>query len=206
MRTESGPPQKPVATTARAELFAGPAGVTAGFAEFVFEVGEALLECFDLFLFGGDFGGLFVDVFASVLLCHRFLRVGVILGLRFAELALENVEFLFGAGDFVALPFEAGAPSFLGALGRSSRGGCSSGVATLSLGGGLRLGVGRGGGGSLVGARRLGDVVVVEDFLGLGLIFLLFAGFASGVRDGIAGLLRLGLSEEWHGGAQRDES
>ena len=83
---------------------------------------------------------LFVDVLAGVLLVHGFLRVGIILNLGFLRFALEDVEFFFGARDFVALIFEAVAPGGFG-LGVFIGGGCGgsgAGVVVAAAVGRLR--------------------------------------------------------------------
>ena len=87
-------------------VLAGPSGIAAGFAKFVFHIAELLFQRFQLFLFGVDLGGFVVDVRAAVLLLHGLLRIVVILDLIFVQFALQDVDFLFGAADFVALFLE----------------------------------------------------------------------------------------------------
>ena len=73
---------------------AGPAGIAAGFVEFVFQVGKLLLERIDFFFLGVDFGLVVIDVGAIMLLHQGLLGVAVILDLVFVEFALKNVQFL----------------------------------------------------------------------------------------------------------------
>ena len=81
-------------------MLTNPAGIAAGFANGIFQVGHLLLERFDLGFFGIDFGVFFVDIGTIVLLHQGFLRIGIILDFVFAEFALQDVEFLFGGGEF----------------------------------------------------------------------------------------------------------
>ncbi len=91
-------------------LFAGPAGVAAGFAKIVFHIAELLLQVRDFFLLGSNFGSFVVDVLAGVLLGERFLRIVVVLKLLLVFFALQDIEFFFGTSDFVTLSGETLAP------------------------------------------------------------------------------------------------
>ena len=169
---------------------AGPAGVAAGFAEFVFEVGEALFEGGDFLTLGFDFGLLVVDFFAGVLLAQGFLWVGVILHFGFLSFALENIEFFFGAGDFLVLIFEAIAPGGFGFGGVvASRAGR---VPVTPVAPSLRCGRGRVAVGVALRALRgfrTSDVVVGVDLAGLGGVLFGLARAASSVGYRVAGVL-----------------
>ncbi len=75
----------------------GPSRVAAGFAQRVFHIGDALLDLLDFLLLCGDLGIFLVDIFAGVPFRKGLLRVGIILQLGFAILALQDTKFLFGA-------------------------------------------------------------------------------------------------------------
>jgi len=129
------------------------------------------------------------------------LRVGVVLQIGLLALTLEDVELLLGVRDLLMLIGKALTPGLLGVgiffrglvLGRSGLG-----FVQLCF---VRIGTALPGRGS--GSRLLGglDVVVGENLLWFWRDFLLLAGFASGVSDGIAGGLVLGARGE---GAKRE--
>src|SRR5579859_566178 len=96
-----------------------PSRIAAGLAQLVFHIGELLFQVGDLLLFRADLGVLLVNVFAGVLFHQRFLRVAVILRLRLIGFALQNVEFLFRRGDFIALIRKPLSPSGFRALAAS---------------------------------------------------------------------------------------
>src|SRR6516162_5170905 len=93
---------------------ARPARVTPAAADFVFHIAELLPESSDFFLLGRDFVILFVDLLSGELLIHGLLRIGIVLDTRFFGFALQNVQFLFGVGNFLALRGEALAPGLFG--------------------------------------------------------------------------------------------
>ena len=90
-----------------------PARIAAGLAQVGFHVIQTLLQLRNFLLLGVYLRHQGIDVRASVLLHHGFLRVWVILDERLFLLALQDVQLFFCFGDLVVLLLESLSPSLL---------------------------------------------------------------------------------------------
>src|ERR1700694_3398836 len=128
-------------------LLPRPPRITARLSQLVFQVIQSLPQLIELSLLSVDFRRLFVDIAAVILLPQSFLRVRVVFQLGLFQLASQNVEFLLGLRNLVALGLKPLSPGRLairifGLGGVSALGGVSRYLRSLR---GLRsTGIGRG--------------------------------------------------------------
>src|SRR6266851_6588960 len=90
-----------------------PPRITARLSQLVFEVIQPLPQLIEFLPLGVDFRRLLVDIGAVKLLPQSFLRVRVIFQLRLFQLASQNIEFLLGLRNLVALGLKPLSPGLL---------------------------------------------------------------------------------------------
>src|ERR1700694_1249612 len=106
-------------------LLPRPPRITARLSQLVFHIIQSLPQLIELPLLSVDFRRLFVDIAAVILLLQSFLRIRVVFQLGFFQLPSQNIEFLLGLCNFVALGLKPLSPSRL-AIGIFSLGGVSA--------------------------------------------------------------------------------
>src|SRR6266436_1040654 len=189
-----------------------PPRITARLSQLLFHIIQPLLQLSHFLLLSVNFCINGVDVGTRILLLHGLLRVRVILHLGLFQLASQNLEFLLGLCNLVALDLKPPPPRRLAiwilGLGRFSGFGGVPGFRTVSR---LRAVTGLGGASRRLHCRRgrraagvprgrsrrrhwfrraLLHIIVCVNLLRLRGVFFRFAGFPRGIRHGIARLLR----------------